>query len=265
MQKQSLTIMTALLGVILCGLFLTAGNALAQLELSIDDCVKCHAQQPAEIAEAGSAHKDQINCRECHTDHRPANQDNIPECSMCHDGESHFELENCLRCHNPHQPLRVVLDGEYKAECLTCHTSQNEQLEANPSMHTTFACNFCHADTHGVIPECLLCHEPHSENVTQADCATCHEVHQPLVLEYEDSTRNILCAACHEVPYSQLTATATKHRDVACVSCHANKHKTVPQCSDCHDLPHAEGIHAKFPECGSCHNIAHDLNNFSSK
>jgi hypothetical protein len=36
----------------------------------------------------------------------------------------------------------------------------------------------------------------------------------------------------------------------------------VPACSDCHDLPHAEGIHAKFPQCGSCHNTAHDLNKF---
>ena len=265
MQKQSVTFLTALLGMVLCGLLLSTGTVLAQPMLSVDDCAKCHEQQPREIEEAGSAHKEQINCQECHIGHKPVSANNIPLCSMCHEGSAHYQLENCLSCHNPHQPLRVVLAGDLKAECLTCHTDQNAQLEANPSKHTTFACNFCHADKHGVIPECLQCHEPHSEKVAQADCATCHEVHQPLVLKYPDTTQNILCAACHDLPYSQLMATGTKHREVACVSCHADQHKTVPQCSDCHDLPHAEGIHAKFPLCGSCHNIAHDLNNFSGQ
>lgn len=262
MQKKKVTLLTALLGLVFCGLLLSTGTAFAQPQLTIDDCAKCHDQQPAEIAEAGSAHRDSINCQECHTGHRPSSPNNVPQCSMCHEGEAHYELENCLSCHNPHQPLRVVLAGELKSECLTCHTSQNEQLEANPSKHTTFACNFCHADQHGVIPECLQCHEPHSENVAQADCATCHEVHQPLVLEYPETTQNILCAACHDGIYDQLMATRTKHHDVACVQCHSDKHKTIPNCSDCHGLPHAEGIHNKFPECGSCHNIAHDLNNW---
>lgn len=263
MQTQSIKFLTTLLSLVFCGLLLTAVNASAQPALSIDDCAKCHELQPREIEEAGSAHKTQINCLECHTAHRPASANNIPACSMCHNGAAHYALEDCLRCHNPHQPLRVVLAGELKAECLTCHTSQNEQLVANPSKHTAVSCNFCHADQHGVIPECSVCHQPHAETMTQTDCATCHQVHQPLVLEYPDTTQNTLCAACHDVPFNQLQASQTKHREVACVSCHANKHKTVPQCSDCHDLPHAEGIHVKFPLCGSCHNTAHNLNNFS--
>lgn len=265
MRNKSITILTTLLAAVACGLLLTSGVALAQPMLSVDDCAKCHELQPREIEAAGSAHKEQINCQECHTGHRPSSQANIPACSMCHDGSDHYTLENCLRCHNPHQPLRVVLEGDLKAECLTCHTGQNEQLVANPSKHTDVACNFCHADTHGNIPECSVCHEPHAETMTQSDCNNCHEVHQPLVLNYPDSTPNTLCAACHDGAYDLLMATNTKHRDVACVSCHADTHKTVPSCSDCHDLPHAEGIHAKFPVCGSCHNIAHDLNNFSGK
>lgn len=262
MRIQSTIILTTLLTAIFCGLLLTTGSAFANAELSIDDCVKCHAQQPMEVAEAGASHATATDCLGCHTGHRPSSPNNIPECSMCHEGSDHYALENCTRCHNPHQPLRVVLEGELKAECLTCHTEQNEQLVANPSKHTEVACNLCHADTHGNIPECSVCHEPHAETMTQNDCGTCHDVHQPLVLEYPDTTQNILCAACHDTAYSLLTASNTKHRDVACVTCHANKHKTVPACSDCHDLPHAEGIHAKFPECGSCHSIAHDLNNF---
>lgn len=265
MQKQSVIFLTTLLGMVLSGLLLTAGTAFAQPTLSVDDCIKCHEKQPREIEEAGGAHKEQLNCQDCHADHRPASKNNIPQCSMCHEGSAHYELKNCLRCHNPHQPLRVVLTGELKAECLTCHTDQNEQMLANPSKHATFACNFCHADKHGVIPECVQCHEPHSDNMTQADCSTCHQAHQPLVLEYADTTPNILCAACHEQPYNQLMDTKTKHHERTCVECHQNKHKTIPQCSDCHGLPHAEGIHKKFPVCGSCHNTAHDLNNLSSK
>lgn len=265
MRIQSATILATLLTALLAVFLLTTGTAFAQPMLGVDDCAKCHDQQPLEIEEAGAAHKNAINCQECHTGHRPSSQANIPACSMCHQGSEHYSLDNCMGCHNPHQPLRVVLKGELKAECLTCHTSQNEQLIANPSMHTEVSCNLCHADTHGNIPECAVCHEPHAETMTQNDCGTCHEVHQPLVLNYPDSTQNVLCAACHDSAYDQLMATSTKHHDVACVACHATTHKTVPSCSDCHDLPHAEGIHAKFPECGSCHNTAHDLNNFSAK
>ncbi len=228
--------------------------------LSSSDCVKCHEQQPREIAEKGSAHKTKITCQDCHTGHRPKIANNIPQCSMCHDGQPHFELQNCMGCHNPHQPLEIVLKGDLKAPCLTCHTSQNEQLEANPSAHTTFACNFCHADRHGVIPECVKCHEPHSAQMTQADCGSCHKAHKPLAVAYGDETPSTYCAACHETAYALLTKSPYKHKDVACATCHQGKHKMIPQCSDCHGLPHAEGIHGKFPKCGDCHNIAHDLN-----
>lgn len=230
--------------------------------LTVDDCVKCHELQPREIETAGAAHKEQINCLDCHTGHRPVSQNNIPACSQCHEGTEHYSLKNCMSCHNPHQPLDVVLKGELKAECLTCHTEQNAQLTAHPSKHTELSCNFCHADKHGVIPACTECHEPHSATMGPKDCAVCHAAHEPTLLEYADTTQNQLCAACHEVAYDQLLATKTKHRAVGCVECHANKHKTVPQCSDCHGTPHAAGIHAKFPLCGDCHSTAHDLNNF---
>jgi len=265
MQKHILTL-TVLLGLIAGPMLFNPGNLYAADKpvLTIADCAKCHDEEPRQIAEAGGAHKEAITCLDCHTGHRPSSPNNIPQCSMCHTGADHYKLENCLRCHNPHQPLKVKLEGELKAECLTCHTSENEQMEANPSKHATFACNFCHAEKHGVIPECVQCHEPHSKNVTQADCGTCHQAHQPLVLTYPDSTPNILCAACHKTENDMLMASKTKHHDVTCVTCHPNKHKTVPQCSDCHGLPHAEGIHKKFPKCGQCHNIAHDLNNFKT-
>ncbi|PLX79227.1 MAG: cytochrome C [Desulfuromonas sp.] len=249
-------------------LFLIAASpALAEpsAALSIQDCVKCHDQQPAEIEAAGAAHKEAINCLECHTAHRPRVENNIPECGMCHDGEKHFELSGCLNCHNPHSPLDVTLEGELKQECLTCHTSQNEQMVASPSYHAEASCNFCHADKHGVIPQCVDCHESHSEQITQNDCQTCHAAHKPLELAYADTTPSVQCGACHDGVLSMLQASKAKHSAVGCVECHADKHKTIPQCSDCHGLPHPEGMHAKFPKCGECHNIAHDLNNWPNQ
>lgn len=248
---------------LLCSLFFSSSNLLAAPELSINDCGKCHEVQPAEIEAAGAAHKEQINCLDCHTGHKPVSPSNIPECAQCHEGSDHYALNNCISCHNPHQPLAVVLEGELKAECLTCHTEQNAQLVANPSAHTEVSCNFCHAEKHGVVPACTECHEPHSAEMVANDCAVCHQAHQPLVLEYPDTTQNSLCAACHETAYAELLASTTKHRNIGCVECHAEKHKTVPQCADCHGIPHAAGMHAKFPNCGDCHNTAHDLNNLS--
>jgi predicted CXXCH cytochrome family protein len=244
----------------------SAVAALAQpAMLSVADCVKCHDQQPAEIAANGASHKTEIDCQGCHEDHRPKVAENIPECSNCHEGSAHYEVEGCLKCHNPHEPLNVKLDGEIKAVCVTCHDGPSKQMTASPSKHATFACNFCHADTHGVIPECVECHSPHSESMTQANCATCHQAHKPLELTYTPQTASELCASCHDTAYSTLKASPAKHSQIACVTCHANKHQTVPQCSDCHGLPHAEGMHTKFPKCGECHNVAHDLNNWPAK
>ena len=232
-------------------------------ELTIDDCAKCHQSQPQEIAEAGAAHKEAINCMDCHTGHRPASANNIPACSQCHMGSEHYELPNCMSCHNPHKPLQVALKGDIKAACLTCHTDQNAQLEANPSMHSEVSCTFCHADQHGAVPACTECHAPHSESMVQNDCAVCHAAHEPTVLRYPDTTQNQLCAACHGTAYDHLLATETKHRNLGCVECHMDQHGAVPLCNDCHGQPHAAGIHAKFPQCGDCHNTAHDLDNLT--
>lgn len=248
--------------ILLLFMFVFTNNATAASGLSVSDCTKCHKTQSNDIDTAGAAHDKKINCIDCHASHRPISENNIPLCSQCHEGKAHYSLEDCLRCHDPHRPLDVVLEGELKAECLTCHTKQNEQLTANPSMHSEEACNFCHAEKHRVIPPCTECHEAHSEDMTQNDCSVCHAAHQPTVLEYLETTPNLLCASCHEDAYTQLQASETKHHDVACVKCHANKHKTVPQCSDCHGLPHTPGIHAKFTACGECHSTAHDLDHF---
>ncbi len=248
---------------ILCGLATTA--LAGQAMLSVDDCVKCHAQQPAEIDADGASHRTEIDCQACHEGHRPSVENNIPSCSDCHEGSEHYAVDNCMSCHNPHQPLKVQLEGEHKTVCVSCHAGPNKEMVASPSMHATFACNFCHADTHGMIPDCVDCHDPHSETMTQANCGSCHQAHKPLELTYAAETGSALCAACHDSAYGALAASKAKHSQIACATCHPDKHKTVPQCNDCHGLPHAEGMHKRFPVCGECHNVAHDLNNWPAK
>lgn len=245
--------------------FCLASAVSAQPVLTVDDCAKCHAEQPAQIAANGASHKTEIDCQACHAGHRPSSENNIPNCNDCHEGSAHYEVDNCLGCHNPHEPLNVALEGEHKAVCNSCHTTPNEQMVAMPSKHATFACNFCHADTHGYIPECVDCHEPHSASMTQANCSTCHQPHKPLELTYAANTASTLCASCHGDVFNTLTASKAKHNQVSCVACHADKHKNIPACNDCHGLPHAQSMHDRFPKCGECHNVAHDLNNWPAK
>lgn len=249
---------------ILAGALLIAGiaaTALAQPALVPADCAKCHDTQPAQIEKAGAKHKTEIDCLACHEGHRPKSAKNIPLCSNCHAGAPHYEVKNCLGCHNPHEPLKVVVQGQQKEVCISCHAGPGKELVAAPSKHTTVACNFCHADTHGNIPKCTDCHKPHSKEMVQADCAACHKAHKPLELTYTPNTASALCGSCHGNVLTQLTASKAKHSQLACVTCHANKHKAIAQCTDCHGLPHGT-MHDKFPKCSQCHNIAHDLNNW---
>jgi hypothetical protein len=250
-----------LVGVFSSLLFLALSSPLFASTLVIEDCIKCHALEPQQVAEAGAAHKEAVNCLDCHAGHRPVSPNNIPACNDCHAGTDHYALNTCMGCHNPHQPLKVTLTGELKAECLTCHTEQNDQMVAVPSMHAEVSCNFCHADTHGFTPDCSSCHAPHAPTMVENDCAVCHAAHQPTALEYPATTPNLLCAACHQTAFDQLQATSTKHSTTNCVDCHAEKHATMAFCTDCHGQPHAAGIHSKFPSCGDCHGTAHDLNN----
>jgi predicted CXXCH cytochrome family protein len=241
-----------------------AQQGMAKPTLGDSDCAKCHDREPQEIADKGAAHKTAITCQGCHESHRPKVAKNIPECSNCHSGAAHYDLKGCKTCHNPHMPLDITLKGELKEVCLTCHQKQGQEIKTSPSKHGDVSCNFCHADKHGVIPECVRCHKPHAPTMVQADCKTCHQAHQPMLLAYGPQTANSQCASCHQKANDLLTASESKHRTVSCVTCHADKHKAIAQCTDCHGTPHAPGMHQKFPKCGDCHNIAHDLNNWKA-
>ncbi|MDF1564606.1 MAG: cytochrome C [Deltaproteobacteria bacterium] len=261
MSKKA--ILWAKLSVFLCVGALCLQAAPASAQLSDGDCVKCHAKPPADIKEAGLAHKTDIGCQDCHEGHRPASKNNIPQCSNCHEGEKHFELKGCLNCHtNPHRPKDITLGKNVTDACLTCHTDQMDQLKSFKSKHSLKACSSCH-DKHGKIPACVSCHQPHSKDMGDDQCGVCHQAHQPLNVTYADGTDSKLCASCHASPYQLLQSNGTKHTSKVCASCHQSKHKAMPTCQQCHKVPHPAGIMSKFPSCNQCHKIAHDLNNWT--
>jgi len=232
--------------------------------LTSADCVKCHAKAPADVEAKGKAHKTKVTCQDCHQGHPPTVRKIIPLCGQCHEGKPHYKLGGCLQCHkNPHQPKEIVFGRDVTDPCLTCHSPQIAQLKSNPSKHTKLACSFCH-DVHGKIPQCTQCHKAHSADQGPGDCKKCHKAHMPKSVAYAADTPSKQCAACHTKAYSMLVASKAKHKTLLCVTCHQEKHKMVPKCQDCHGVPHAAGMMAKFPKCGDCHGIAHDLNNWQT-
>jgi len=248
------------------GILAYGGMALAQTSkaaLSNEDCVKCHAGPPADIASAGGKHKN-VACSDCHVGHPPAVKKPIPQCSQCHTGKPHYELKGCLSCHkNPHTPLKITFGGNVTDPCLTCHTQQIAQLRDNKSKHTALYCSTCHS-VHGKVPQCTQCHKPHAADMGAGECKKCHKAHMPKTVTYASDISSKDCGACHRKAFEVLTTSTAKHKTFACAFCHQAKHKMVPQCQDCHGVPHPAGIMAKFPKCSECHNIAHDLNRFTA-
>jgi len=230
--------------------------------LSNDDCIKCHAVPPADMMANGGKHK-AVGCLGCHTGHRPAVKDNIPKCNMCHMGKPHYELKDCLGCHkNPHTPLMISFASNVTDACVTCHTQQITQLRDQKSKHTALNCSTCH-NVHGKIPACMQCHKPHSADMTVADCKKCHKAHMPKAVSYAADIPSKDCGSCHTNAFALLTASSSKHKALACAFCHQAVHKMVPKCQDCHGVPHAAGMMARFTKCGDCHNTAHDLNHWT--
>jgi hypothetical protein len=244
-------------------LFSSGSRAASQPELSASDCAKCHADKTAKIDSNGGKHKS-VACQDCHTGHRPSSKNNIPQCSMCHQGQPHFETKGCLNCHkDPHTPLIITFTPKLTEPCLACHTKQNQQLVENKSKHSTLGCSTCH-DVHRKKPECLQCHKSHSADIKADECRKCHSVHMPRNVTYARDTPSLYCAACHQNQYKMLSASKTKHSALTCAFCHQDKHKMVPDCKTCHGEKHPKSIMAKFPKCGDCHKIAHDLNNWTT-
>lgn len=240
--------------------------------LTTAECGQCHFSVFQTIKTRGGKH--QINCVQCHTEYhvynpRKQNYDQImPKCSACHlsasGGPFHGENETltpCLNCHaDPHKPLKIPV-SEIETSCGLCHSKEGNEIKNYPSKHTTdVTCADCHAEKHGHIPECSVCHESHSPAAELAtrDCMACHPVHKPTSISYSEETLSTICAGCHGEAYDLLQKKETKHTVVKCAECHP-AHKEIPACSRCHGEPHPKTMMIDVTKCGDCHGIAHDL------
>lgn len=225
------------------------------------DCIKCHAGVQAMVDSKGAKHKTAVTCTGCHKGHPPmvGKEKIIPVCADCHTGKPHYQIGGCKTCHsNTHTPLEMKLAHNLTAPCLSCHDQQGKEVKDFPSRHSKLFCTTCHK-AHRDVPECLKCHQPHSKDMVNQDCAMCHPAHKPLVIAYGADMPDRNCAACHKNISDMLTGAGTKHAALSCVACHKDKHKFVPACESCHGQPHPPGMIAKFPKCGMCHINAHSL------
>jgi len=240
--------------------------------LTTVECARCHNSIFEVLKKTGGKHR--IDCVRCHTKYhaynpRKQNYDEImPKCSSCHVSKSggpfhgdNKKLIPCLNCHvDPHKPLAIPMSN-IDTSCTLCHAKEAVEIQKYPSKHSTeVSCADCHAEKHGNIPECSVCHETHSPEVemTSKDCMSCHPVHKPKLIYYPKTTASKICAGCHEKDYEILVASKTKHAKVPCADCHP-KHKEIPSCRRCHPNTHTRGKMADVSKCADCHGKAHNV------
>lgn len=224
------------------------------------ECAQCHSSVFQKIKENGGRHR--LFCQDCHEQFHAYNplknnfKEIMPKCDQCHVLPHGPNQVDCLSCHViPHTPLKVPMDDRLISSCASCHPSPAEQLATFPSAHTEQGCDACHY-THGEIPSCMDCHEPHIPDQPVEACKSCHPVHKPLQVSYgvgEEAT----CGACHEDVYATWSASPSKHSNVSCADCHET-HGQIPDCTQCHTQPHDRKMLDKFPRCLDCHINAHN-------
>ena len=229
--------------------------------LTVTQCGQCHPSYFQDLKNDGGRHR--FDCRKCHQRfhaHNPAKgnwAELMPDCGTCHKlphGEKHSK---CSVCHLPHSAGKVPATSTLLNYCADCHSGPATQLAKEPSAHSRLACNACHTE-HGLIPSCGACHKPHYPDQGFAGCLECHPVHMPKQIAYGVDTNARTCGGCHGKVYSTWTKTPSKHGKVNCSACHT-KHRLIPECSQCHRMPHSSQLHGRFPKCLTCHQNVHDL------
>ncbi len=229
--------------------------------LGVQQCAQCHPVQFRGLKETGGRHK--FDCQNCHQKFHAYNPNKqnwdelMPQCSNCHTLPHGKPFTDCLSCHqNPHTPRKVPMVAQLTSNCGNCHSSPAAQLKQFPSAHTEQGCQACH-ESHGYIPACFNCHEPHYQAQPLETCTGCHPVHKPLQISFAGKVELKTCSACHGQVYETWSTSKSKHGSVSCVSCHT-QHGLIPKCNDCHGLPHSDALHGKFPQCLTCHLDPHD-------
>jgi hypothetical protein len=222
------------------------------------DCAACHDQVFSTLSSSPSKHNT-LTCATCHE----AEHGNIPQCGQCHQPHAPDMADaSCKNCHQAHSPAPTVFgDAVSSADCGACHDGAFKTLSTSQTKHQQVSCVECHAQTHGNIPQCNQCHEPHSKDMVQGDCTSCHGAHKPMPVLYGEKVASQHCAACHDDAYNLLQVSKSKHHDLSCSGCHQEKHTMIPACQDCHGIPHPPKMLERFPDCGTCHGMAHDLMN----
>ena len=228
------------------------------------ECGQCHGGQFVDLKDSGGKHR--FACQECHQvfhayNPRKNNYDELmPLCTTCH-GQKHGPKQvDCINCHqNPHAPLLVPAMDRLAKACADCHTAPAKELKKFPSAHTEQDCQSCHHEKHGYIPDCMECHDGHYAEQPVQDCLNCHvRVHAPLQIGFPRDSNVQTCSGCHEDVYGKWQGTPSKHGQVACITCH-QAHGKVPDCTECHGVPHNKKQMEMFPDCITCHIDVHDL------
>lgn len=226
------------------------------------ECGRCHISIYNIIKDKGAKH--QLDCMECHKRfhiYRPGKVEYhqiLPRCVDCHKEPHGKEMIQCFDCHaEAHAPAKITEGTLLNESCGVCHLEVGKKIKAKPSRHTDLDCFFCHSE-HGLIPECMSCHDAHTKEMTEADCLACHPAHMPLQITYSLDAPHTTCSICHQKAYEDLQTNSTKHTVLTCARCHP-EHRQIPQCESCHGKPHKLSIHKGYPQCGDCHNTAHDL------
>jgi hypothetical protein len=233
--------------------------------LTVTQCGQCHPGPFGDLKTNGGRHE--FTCQGCHqTFHnynpRKNNWDAVmPKCSNCHSGATvpHFKMfPKCDECHaNPHGIAKMTITPKLLNSCAICHHGPPEQLQKFPSKHTNLSCADCHT-SHGAIPSCNSCHKPHYEGQEFKTCASeCHPVHMPKQISYTKDVGARTCGSCHDKVYAIWTKTPSRHGKVNCAACHS-RHGYIPQCAECHKLPHSKQLHDRYPKCLTCHQDTHN-------
>jgi predicted CXXCH cytochrome family protein len=230
-----------------------------------EECGRCHPRFYYFIKTEGGKHR--IDCKLCHVQfhvHFPGKveyQEILPKCSACHEQVHGADLAQCSGCHtNAHTPMKIPAERALEQGCFICHAEVDKEMKTFVTQHTELYCSSCHHTSHRYVPECLECHRPHTEGMTQAECLTCHAPHKARQVAYPEDIRREACSGCHRDAYDKLEQSGTIHSGFSCAKCHP-EHRAIKRCRECHPDPHPDrpGLLQKYPACGRCHGVAHNV------
>jgi len=223
--------------------------------------VKCHSFQVRMVAADGGMHAEEVSCVDCHSGHPPGEERMSLDCVDCHDGRTHFTIGDCLNCHvDPHRPMVSLRDTPKpaKKECLSCHDKVGAEMVKFPGLHAELFCTRCHI-RHKEVPGCQDCHSSHEQTQSDANCFQCHSAHSPGEVVLKGHIQASFCRTCHKQQADDLAETNTNHGGLNCTYCHKDFHPNIPECQDCHGLPHNQSLHSHFRDCLECHGSAHRM------